>query len=112
MCAVVNVNKLFSVAPRIDRKNLKDMSVKEGEPIYLDVKIFGEPAPEVVWTQNGKSISPSSHRRIENIPYNSKFFNDSTERKDTGRYKITATNKYGTDSVEIEMNIICKYFVS
>jgi len=96
------------VAPKIDRKNLKNMTVHEGEPLYFDVKIIGEPPPDVTWLLNGKSIPESSHRRVENIPYNTKFFNDATERKDSGTLKITAVNKYGSDMVEIEINVLGK----
>lgn len=99
------------MAPKIDRKNIRNITVKEGEPIYLDIKVSGEPPPDVQWSQNGKSIPQSSHKRVDNVPYNTKFFNDSPERKDTGVYKITASNKYGQDSVEFEINVICKCFI-
>ncbi|KAL0267677.1 UNVERIFIED_CONTAM: hypothetical protein PYX00_009872 [Menopon gallinae] len=92
--------------PKIDRKNLRNITVHEGEPLFFDVKIIGEPAPDVTWYLNGKSIG--GRARIENIPNNSKFFNDSTERKDTGTYKITATNKYGSDTAEVEVNVLSK----
>jgi len=71
--------------------------------------VSGEPAPEINWTQNGKSFYPSSASRIENVPYNTKYINDNPERKDTGLYKITAHNLYGQDQVEIQINIISKY---
>lgn len=100
---------MFTVAPKIDRRNLRNLTVKEGEPIYLDVKISGEPAPDVTWYQDGKTFIENAHRRTENIPNNSKFFNDKPERKDTGVYKITATNKYGSDTAEIEITVVCKY---
>lgn len=96
------------MAPKIDRKNLRNLTIKEGEPIYFDVKVSGEPAPDVEWHLDGKQIPETSHRRVENVPYNTKFHNDNPERKDSGTYKITATNKYGTDTVEIEINVICK----
>lgn len=96
--------------PRIDRKNLRNLTVKEGESIYLDIKIFGEPAPEVSWLCNGKSILQTTHRHIENVPYNTKFINDNPERKDSGVYKITAVNKYGSDTDEIEINVIGNCF--
>lgn len=98
------------MAPKIDRKNLRNLTIKEGEPIYFDVKVSGEPAPDVQWQLDNKMIPETSHRRVENIPYNTKFYNDNPERKDSGTYKITATNKYGTDTAEIEINVICKYF--
>lgn len=97
------------MAPRIDRKNLKNKQLKEGEPFIFDVKISGEPCPSVHWTINDRSVNITTHRRIDNVPYNSKFINETPERKDTGTYKITATNKFGTDSVEVEVDVICKF---
>lgn len=38
-----------TVAPRIDRTNLAPIVVKAGLSVNLDVKIIGEPPPEVVW---------------------------------------------------------------
>lgn len=96
------------MAPKIDRKNLRNIIVKEGEPIYLDVKVSGEPAPDVSWHVNGKALLESSSKRVENVPYNTKFFNNHPERKDTGTYKITAVNKYGQDQAEIEITVVCK----
>lgn len=69
----------------------------------------GEPAPEVAWFVNGKPLQATNNKRIDNIPYNTKFFNDNPERKDTGTYKIVAQNKYGQDQAEIEITVICKY---
>lgn len=105
VCEQFNV----AVAPKIDRRNLFNLTVKEGEPIYLDVKVSGEPAPDVSWYQDNKTVIPTGHRRIEDVPYNSKFFNDKPERKDTGVYKIVAVNKYGQDTAEIEITVVCKY---
>lgn len=99
------------MAPKIDRKNLRNITVKEGEPIYLDVKVSGEPAPEIAWFVNGKPLQSTNHKRVENIPYNTKFFNDNPERKDTGTYKIVAQNKFGQDTAEIEINVICKFAI-
>ncbi|GLH11531.1 Titin, partial [Gryllus bimaculatus] len=96
------------LAPKIDRKNLRNLTVREGEPILFDVKIIGEPPPDVTWTMNNKSIQETSHRRIENVPYNSKFFHDEPVRKDSGTYKITAVNKYGSDSAEVEIIVVSK----
>lgn len=78
----------------------------------LDISIIGEPAPDVVWSQNGKSIQQTSNRHIDNIPYNTKYINANPERKDTGLYKIVATNKYGQDQVEFQINIISMYICS
>lgn len=79
--------------------------------LSLSKKVSGEPAPEVAWFVNGKPLQATNNKRIDNIPYNTKFFNDNPERKDTGTYKIVAQNKYGQDQAEIEITVICKYLL-
>lgn len=98
------------MAPKIDRRNLINLTVKEGEPIYIDVKVSGEPAPDVTWYQDNRTLTSTDHKRVDDVPYNSKFFNDKPERKDSGVYKIVAVNKYGQDTAEIEITVVCKYF--
>lgn len=97
-----------TVAPKIDRRNLRDITVRENESFHFDVKIIGEPPPDVTWVINNKSIQQTTHRRIQNVPYNSKFFNDKPERKDSGTYKITAVNQHGSDTAEVEVTVICE----
>lgn len=100
------------MAPKIDRRNLRNLTIREGESILVDVKVAGEPAPDVTWTVAGKPIPLSHSRRLDNVPYNSKYTNDKAERKDTGTYVITAVNKWGQDVAEIEIAVICKQNVS
>ena len=98
--------------PKIDRKNLRDITVHENEPFKFDIKVFGEPAPDVSWSINGKIVHQTTYRRVENVPNNTKFFNDRPERKDTGVYKISASNQYGTDTAEVEVTVVCKFRVT
>nr|CAD7424747.1 unnamed protein product [Timema monikensis] len=102
------IAKPRKLAPKIDRRTLRNITIREGEPIFYDVKISGEPPPDVSWSLNNKSIQETSYRRIENVPYNSKFYNDNPERKDSGTYKIQATNKYGSDTAEVEIIVVSK----
>ena len=64
------------MAPKIDRRNLRNITVKEGEPILLDVKVQGEPPPEVTWLKNGRPIKETTRNKIENEPYRSVSFED------------------------------------
>lgn len=102
---------ISTVAPKIDRKNIRTYNIKAGEPIFLDINVSGEPAPEISWTQNGKIVYSTPVSRIENVPYNTKYINSNPERKDTGLYKIAAHNLYGQDQVEFQINIISKYIL-
>lgn len=96
------------MAPKIDNRNLKSLTIREGEPILYDVKVSGEPAPDVQWYFNDVPISSNSIYQIDNIPYNTKLYHSNPLRKDTGIYKIVATNKYGQDEKEVEVTVICK----
>ncbi|XP_035779466.1 twitchin-like isoform X8 [Anopheles albimanus] len=94
--------------PKIDRRNLKNLSVAIGEPFGFDVKISGEPAPDVDWTINDRMVTVTTTRTIDNVPYNSKFANQNPDRRDSGKYVIKATNKFGSDQVEITVTVRSK----
>jgi hypothetical protein len=57
------------VAPKIDRRNLRTIKVREGEPISLDVKVSGEPPPDVSWTVNGKIVSSGNGLKRQYYAY-------------------------------------------
>lgn len=65
-------------------------------------------APTVTWTLNGKIVTETPDVRIANVPCNSKFNNDSPERKHSGTYKIVASNKWGEDEAEVEVLVVSK----
>ncbi|KPU74929.1 uncharacterized protein Dana_GF19006, isoform G [Drosophila ananassae] len=102
------ITKPRKLGPKIDRRNIRTYNFRAGEPIFLDINISGEPAPDVTWQQNNKSVQSTSEYHIENIPYNTKYINNNPNRKDTGLYKIIALNLYGQDQVELQINIISK----
>lgn len=40
-------------APEFTRQ-LKDLTINDGEQLELSAKVDGDPEPQVVWTKNGK----------------------------------------------------------
>lgn len=93
-----------SVAPRIDRTNLKTTKVKVGKQILLDVDVSGEPPPEVKWFLDGALIMPNQDPyHIENVDHNTKFAVNRGKRQHTGKYKIVATNEHGEDQEWVEL---------
>ncbi|KAI5726324.1 hypothetical protein M8J76_000791 [Diaphorina citri] len=102
------ITKPRKLAPKIDKSTLKNLKIHEGENLLFDVKVLGEPPPEITWTLNNKPITDNTIKWIENKPNRTKFTHQNPERKDTGTYKIVATNKYGTDTAEFEINVITK----
>jgi len=47
---VLNQCVWLTVKPKIDRTNLKTVSIKVGQQVNLDVNVAGEPAPTITWT--------------------------------------------------------------
>ncbi|XP_076356740.1 twitchin-like [Tachypleus tridentatus] len=59
--------------PRIDQSNLKNVTVKVGQVVNLDVNVIGEPPPKVEWMLNDKILGSSDSYKIDSVDYNTKF---------------------------------------
>lgn len=94
--------------PRIDRTNLKPIIVRAGKPIKYDIDVKGEPAPKIEWLQNDKEVKSEGNIEIINVDYNTKLNISDSVRKNTGLYKIRATNEHGEDVAEVEVTVLCK----
>jgi len=94
---------IFAVKPRIDRTNLTIKSAKVGTKVELDVNITGEPCPETSWTLMGAELVTADNITVIHSEYNTKFIIDKGTRKNTQRYKITATNIHGKDEEFVEI---------
>ncbi|KAL3252348.1 hypothetical protein MRX96_017667 [Rhipicephalus microplus] len=102
------VAKPRKLAPKIDRRSLKPITIKVGQDFEFDVKVQGEPPPSISWMLGSKPVAERPTLSITNVPYNTKLTCDRAERKDNGVYKIIASNQYGTDEAEVEVNVISK----
>jgi len=105
------------VAPYIDAKNLHDVTVIAGDRVKFDLKIFGEPTPEVVWHKEGvdEPLGSTSDRNlvINNTETNTKFVINNVKKSHAGKYVVTVTNASGTDSAkgEIKVLVIISYYI-
>ena len=95
------------MAPKINRKNLKDVHVREGETVYLDAKVEGEPTPVTEWKLRGRTITSFGDIVIVHAPNITKLHFDDTKRSHTGVYTVIASNQWGEDTVEIKVVVIC-----
>ena len=96
------------LAPIIDRTNLKNITIRSGQPVKFDVDVKGEPAPTVEWSFNDELLISDDNHRIDNEPNHTLFILSKSKRKDTGTYKIVAKNEYGTDEAVVEIKVIGK----
>ena len=95
--------------PKIDLGNLKDIVVHAGDPINLDITVYGDPKPEVSWFIKDEKQEPGDRISINNDePEKSIFKVKAAKRDDTGKFKIKAKNKNGEDEAEITVTVLDK----
>lgn len=97
------------VKPRIDRTNLKPITVRAGKPVKYDVDVRGEPPPEITWYHKNQEVKTGENIEIVNVDYNTKLSITDSVRKNTGVWKIKAVNAHGEDEAEVEITILCKF---
>ena len=97
------------MAPKIDRTNLKPLTVRSGHNVRLEINVKGEPTPTIKWTVDGKPLPESSRIKPEIEPYKTTFIINKALRKDTKKYVITATNTNGTDEATLELTVLGMY---
>lgn len=105
-------NRLERTESNENRPNFKtdldDCEVKEGEPFRLEVKVLGEPQPELVWLHDGVEVKPDGyHVKIEQqIDGKASLAINRGEPDDSGEYQVVATNEHGSASSCAEVKVI------
>ena len=97
---------LIIVKPRIDRTNLKQLTVKAGKVFKFDINIKGEPPATVNWFLLEKEVVTQENIEIINVEYNTKLNVIDARRKNSGIYKIVAVNEHGKDEAEVEVVVL------
>ena len=92
--------------PKIDRTNLRQTTIKASKIFKFDVNIKGEPPPTVQWFLADKEVVTADNVEVINVEYNTKLNVIDAKRKDSGLYKIVATNEHGTDEAEVEVLVL------
>jgi len=95
-----------ALKPRIDRKQLREITIRIGESLTFNVDILGEPAPDTTWSKDGKTLSDSDTRKIIHKPYKTGMYVDEATRKDDGIYLINAVNIHGKDAAEVRVYVV------
>lgn len=89
---------------------LKSQEVFEGSPAKLDVRISGEPEPEIEWFKDQQPIEEGGNFRIEFDDTNGcALIINSTKLKDEGLYRCVASNSFGKAISEAELLVTGMY---
>nr|CAD7588172.1 unnamed protein product [Timema genevievae] len=110
--SLISVNDLRKPKVKVP---LKDTSVPKNEEAVLSCVIVADPIPDIKWSHDGSELSAD-----ENVVFNlsTKELDDglkectftltlpSGKHSDTGKYKISAKNKYGEDESSARLDIL------
>ena len=96
--------------PKIERKQLADITVSAGEMLKFEGNVIGEPPADVTWEKEGDTIDSKEDKSltITNVPYNTKLIIRSCRRRDQGTYNVFAKNSVGSDQVTVKLNVLDK----
>jgi len=97
-------------APKLDLSKLagKEIRVRAGEPINIDVPMTGSPLPLISWKKDGKDVVPSDRVKQKDGEDMASLHIPSAVRGDTGKFTITAKNDFGEDSGDIKVIVLDK----
>lgn len=101
--------QIFSlVAPKINRTNLQDISIRSGHSIKLDVEVEGEPPPTITWVFGEKPVEQDDVVQYHNEDYFTHMKFTNLTRRYSGKYTIRAVNKNGRDEAVVNINVLGK----
>ncbi|XP_055374379.1 obscurin isoform X3 [Condylostylus longicornis] len=99
-----NVRKIYK-KPCFDQK-LADQQVSHNQDVYLPVKVSGVPAPELVWSCNGKPIKENEKYTFKHDGDHHSLVIKNCQLNDAGKYKCVASNKEGEDVTQCKINFV------
>jgi len=91
--------------PMICRKAMEEKTIKVNQQLDLSVPVVGEPAPECKWMLNGAELKSEGNVKVNFGANMAKLLLIPARRANEGKYTLTATNKWGEDTVDCEVAI-------
>ena len=88
---------LASVTPKITLKGKDEVTIVEGNVLYLFCQVEGHPKPLITWKKDGKVLQGSLNK-TDFIIYEAK-------KNDAGNYECEASNSVGTVSYTVQVTI-------
>lgn len=95
-------------APQFTKK-LSDLTINDGEQLELNVKVDGDPEPQVTWTKNGKTLSSSGIMDLKYKAGVATLVINEVFPEDEAEYACQATNSIGSVSTSCKLTVKRKY---
>lgn len=93
--------------PKI-KTSLKDLFIRAGTVLHVDIDFIGEPPPEITWTLNESELKPDNRTTLTSIGYHTIMNRVNSKRVDSGTYNLLLKNNLGTDKGSFNVTILGK----
>lgn len=90
------------VAPKI-LTPMRDIKVKAGNPLSLEVEFVGEPEPTVQWKMDDSDTPLSA--TITTVAGRTSIFIPAAAREDSGEYQLHLRNSNGSDRGAVKITV-------
>jgi hypothetical protein len=96
----------MKAAPKLDLDAMsRRIRVHAGEFINVKIPFFGSPLPTAEWTKEGKRVHTNRFNCL--VKEDELVFNiDSSCRLDSGVYKLTLSNEFGSDTGNMTVTVL------
>ncbi|CAF5213438.1 unnamed protein product, partial [Rotaria magnacalcarata] len=92
--------------PRINKVNLKSITIKQGQTITLEAPYAAEPLPKMTWQRDATELQPDDRIQMTQTEKLAKLVITKAVRADTGKYLIRLVNDSGSDTAECEVIVL------
>ncbi|CAK9301085.1 unnamed protein product [Gordionus sp. m RMFG-2023] len=99
------IAKARFVAPKIDKSKLKDITLKAGQKLDINLPVSGEPPPEKTWFLKGKPIDKRDFTQNDTDTATN-LQKKGVQRGDTGEYTLKVKNDTGEDEAAIHVTVL------
>merc|ERR1712238_469125 len=112
--SVSMIAKTRFLPPHIIGDGIHDLTLKKGRPIRYDIWFGGEPAPNVEWIREGRTLANDDATSLELYCKNTIYTERNTvlsipkadRDRDTGQYTIKLTCEAGTFEASAYANVL------
>ncbi|GIY57120.1 twitchin [Caerostris extrusa] len=98
------------LAPKIVTP-MKDIEVKTGDVLHIEIKFIGTPTPEITWTVDDKVLESDKRLTVSNYESYTLIHTINAKRTDSGRYTLKLKNDSGTDEGTMKVIVLGKSYV-
>lgn len=88
--------------------HIKDIKVRAGDPIDVNLRIAGSPAPTITWQKAGERLRTTDRITVNVGETYAKLHISPAAREDSDTYLLTVENNLGKETANFKITVVGK----